>query len=265
MPASLINPGRGARFQALRERLGRYGLELRWRMRMSFEERRANWREPRLFNAAHRRPALQSSTSGPASQFGAHRGTDGIVGGPGFFSTKREDLPWWSVKLQASWPIHSIRIHSRPDLTTAEAMKLQVSMSEDGEQWTAVHRGVHHFAVAPSGPLVISLADKHRGRFVKLESLRRGKLAFNQVEVMVAETHSDLWRVSRRYGFIFKFMTSILMGRHVKPYEVRDVPRSGRIEAFHIKFTQGRFGNHLKQIGTGGQPRRESWAFRTST
>lgn len=115
-----------------------------------------------------------------------------------------------------------------------------------------VHSGLHLLDdTASPGPLVIRLLDTRGARFVKLELLEGGNLALNQVEIMVARRHLPLWRVACRYGFVFERMTSLRMRRHVKPYSVQRIPRrfDGEIQALHIAYTQGRFGNHLHQVG----------------
>jgi F5/8 type C domain len=225
---------------------------LGWWIRTTFASQRARWQEPRLFNAAYRRPASQSSTRADQERFGAQRGTDGRVGSRGYFATKRDNRPWWMVKLKADWPIHSIRIHNRRR-SRSEVGHLQVSISPNGQHWTVVHSAHHQFGdMASPGPLVIRLLEAHGGRFVKLELTHRGVLVFNQVEVMVAQRHKVLQRVSRRYRFDFGRMTSLRMVEHAKPFSVQNVPDKfdGRVEAFYINATQGRFGNHVKQIGT---------------
>jgi hypothetical protein len=241
-------------FVPLLGRLERWREYWLWFIRSKMAERRAHWQEPQLFNAARKRPAWQSSTHGRESAYGAHRGTNGLVGKSGsVFSTMREEHPWWMVDLRADWPIHSIRIHNGRGPTTPAVARLQVSTSSDQQEWDVVHSSDHHFGDAASaGPLIIDLPDTRGGRFVKLELPQGGTLALNQIEVMVASQHKALFRVSRRYGFAFGRMTSLRMPRHVKPFSVRNAPWrfDGRIGAFHINAPQGRFGNNLRQIGT---------------
>ena len=219
---------------------------------MALSAQRAHWREPRLFNAARRQPATQSSTPGKA--YNAQRGTDGRVGGRGSFRTRRADpQPWWMVDLTVDWPIHSIRIHPCRDLAATKPMWLQVSLSADGEQWEVIHASRHLSGEqAAPGPLTIRLLDTRGARFVKLALPEGGQLAFNQVEVMVERRHRAMRRVAKRYGFVFELMTSLRMKPHAKPYSLRNVPRGfkGEIEAFHLNATQGRFGNNVQQIGT---------------
>ena len=227
--------------------------DLLWRIRVKIAEHRTRWREPRLFNAARGRPAWQSSTRGCGNHHGACRGTDGRVGGRGFFATQSEERPWWMVELKADWPIHSIRIHGRRNLPKVTAVHLQVSISPDREQWEVIHSGDCLYGDAASpGPLTIRLLDTRGGHFVKLELLQGDKLSFNQVEVMVERRHKAMLRAANRYRLVFERLTSLRMLRHVKPFSLRNVPNrfDGRLEAFYINDAQGRFGNHLKQIGT---------------
>ncbi|MEZ5830195.1 MAG: discoidin domain-containing protein [Dongiaceae bacterium] len=227
-------------------------VNLFWRIRVMVSEFRSRMEEPRLFNAACKRPATQSSTRGRGRISGAKRGTNGLTGGNSYFSTRKEDRPWWMVELGADWPIHSIRIHNRRGWKSAKTAFLQVSISPDGLEWDVVHYGLHQFGtLASHQPLVIRLLETRGGRFVKLELPHGGQLTFNQVEVMVAKRHKALRRVARRYGFIFECMTSLRMRRHAKPYSVCNVPSSfdGRVEAFHVSSKEGRFGNNVKQIG----------------
>jgi hypothetical protein len=207
-------------------------------------------RQPRLFNAAYKAHAWQSSTARSNRKQGAHRGIDGGVGKRSYFMTKREDQPWWMVDLSGEWPIHSIRIHNRRRPSWPAATGLKVSLSSDGKTWEVVHSGHHTFGDALSpGPLVIDLRDRTGGRFVRLELPFFGRLALNQVEVMVAERHKALFAVARRYGFDLGGVT-FRKPRHVKPYSVQNVPRNfdGRLEALHVDAPQGRFGNNLLQI-----------------
>jgi hypothetical protein len=249
----LIGAGSGRRMRKAMRRLGRWGGNLLWPIRATIAERRARWREGRLFNAACRRPAWQSSTYGRERVYGARRATSGQPGGPGHSLTRIEDRPWWIVELQADWPIHSIRIRGRRGRIGFKITSLQVSLSPDGERWQVIHHG--HYLLgdtASHGLLVIRLLDTCAARFVKLELTEGGELALNQVEVMVAHGHKALLRVSERYGFVFNLMTSSRMRRRVIPFSVRNVAKDfdGRIEAFHINAGRGRFGNRIKQIGT---------------
>jgi hypothetical protein len=242
------SPGRSAPFRKLAKLI----TELLWRIRMSMAERRARWREPRLFNAAYKQPAWQSSTSGRKRIHGARRATRGRAGGRAFSLTKAGARPWWMVELQADWPIHSIRIHGRRGRTKLAAKCLQVSVSPDRERWEVIYRGRYILGdMASPGPLVIRLLDTSGGRFVKLELPDGGDLALSQVEVMVAVPHLALKRTADRYGFVFEQMTSLRMRRHVKPYSMENVPKNfdGEIQALHIARMQGRFGNNLHQIG----------------
>ena len=157
------------------------------------------------------------------------------------------------VELEADWPIHSIRIHTRRARLGFRATSLRVSLSLDGEQWQVVHHGHHLLGeTASGGLLVVRLRDTCAARFVKLELTEGGELALNQVEIMVAHRHKALLRVSERYGFTFNLMTGLRMPRRVNPYSVRAVPRNfdGRIEAFHVSPEAGRFGNRIKSVGT---------------
>lgn len=223
-------------------------------MRTALSAQRAHWQEPRLFNAALRRPVTQSSTPRDAKDCNAHRGTDGRVGGRGCFRTRRADpQPWWMVNLKADWPIHSIRIHPCRDLPATRPTWLQVSLSADGARWEVIHASRHLFGDhAASGPLTIRLLDTHGARFVKLALPEGGQLTFNQVEVMVERRHRAMRWVAKRYGFVFARMTSLRMQPHVKPYSLRNVPLGfkGEIEALYVNTTQGRFGNNVRQIGT---------------
>lgn len=223
--------------------------DLLWRIRLQIARCRAWMHRPRLFNAAYKARAWQSSTPNKRKH-GAHRGVDGGVAKRGYFMTRREDRPWWVVDLSHEWPIHSIRIHNRRSPSWPAATGLQVSLSSDGETWEVVHSGHHTFGDALSpGPLVINLRDSTGGRFVRLELPHFGTLALNQVEVMVAERHKTLFAVARRYGFDPGRMT-FRKPERVKPYTVQNVPRhfDGRLEALHVNVRQGRFGNNLIQI-----------------
>ena len=92
-------------------------------------------RQPRLFNAAYKAHAWQSSTARSNRDRGAHRGTDGGIGKRGYFMTNREDRPRWVVDLLGEWPIHSIRIHNRRGPSCAPVIGLNVSLSSDHGAW----------------------------------------------------------------------------------------------------------------------------------
>jgi hypothetical protein len=243
----------GRSVKALLRRYRRWRDDLLWRLRASLAERRARGREPALFNAARGRPAWQSSTHGRETLFGARQANTGRIGGEVFSRTQEEDRPWWMVKLAADWPIHSIRIHPPRMLKKLQSVQLQVSISVDGKDWEAVHCGEFLYGDAASpGPLVIRLLETRGARYLKLELRRGGRLLLHQVEVMVAHKHKLLRRAARRYGFSFEHMTSLRMPSNVKRYSIVNAPRSfdGRIEAFHLDATQGRFGNQVRAIGT---------------
>src|SRR5688500_6987936 len=233
-------------------RIGRWYRGRLWRMRMAIFEQRARWQEPRVFNAALRQPATQSSTSGRKTNHAGH-GTNGRVGARSCFRTGRHDRhPWWIVDLQADWPTPPIRIYPCRLLRTTKPAWLQVSLSADGQQWDIVHASCYMFGDrAGSGPLTIRL-DTRGGRFVKLELPEGGQLSFNQVEVMVERRHRAMLRVAKRYKFHFARMTSLRMPPNAKPYSLRNVPSrfKGEIQALHVDNRQGRFGNNLRQIGT---------------
>jgi hypothetical protein len=241
-------------FALLLGRLKRWREHWLWLIQLKIEERRARWREPRLFNAARKRPAWQSSTKGKGRACGPHKGSNGQVGArASFFATKREEHPWWMVELQEDWPIHSIRVHNRRGFKVSAVTRLQISISPDRQQWDVVYSSDHHFGdLASPGPLIVRLLDTRGGRFVKLELPLGGMLALNQVEVMVERRHKPLLRAARRYDFVFELMTSLRMPRNAKPFSVRNVPKKfdGRIGAFCIDAPQGRFGNNIRQIGT---------------
>jgi hypothetical protein len=138
-------------------------------------------------------------------------------------------------------------------MAAIRAAQLQVSISSNRRHWEVIHSAYHLFDdVAAPGPLIIRLLETRGARFVKLELPQGGVLALNQVEIMVARRHKALWRVARRYGLAFERMTSLRMRRHVKPFSVQNIPRKfdGRVEAFYVNATQGRFGNHVHQIGS---------------
>lgn len=244
----------GPLFALLLGKLQRWRQHCLWFIRLKIAEQHSRRQEPRLFNAARGRTAWQSSTHGRERTYGAHRGTNGLVGKSGsVFSTVHEEHPWWMVDLRADWPIDSIRIHNGRGPTAPAVARLQVSTSANQREWDVVHSGDHHFGDAAStGPLIIRLPDKRGGRFVKLELPQGGTLALNQIEVMVERRYKPLLRAARRYRFNFGQMTSLRMPRHIKPFSVRNVPRrfDGRIGAFYVNATQGRFGNNIRQIGT---------------
>jgi hypothetical protein len=194
----------------LLRRAGRWCQDRLLRTRMALSAQRARWQEPRLFNAALRQPATQSSTSGRKTNHAGH-GTNGRVGARSCFRTGRHDRhPWWIVDMQADWPIHSIRIHPCRLSRTVRSAWLQVSLSADGQQWDIVHAGCYLFGdQARSGPFPIRPPDTKGGRFVKLELPEGGRLSFNQVEVMVERRHRAMLRVAKRYQFNFARMTSL--------------------------------------------------------
>ena len=230
----------------------RWCREFLWRIEMKKAEMHASRQEPRLFNAARKQPAWQSSTRGNNKRFGAGKGTNGRAGTRAVFATKREAHPWWMVKLEASWPLHSIHIHKRRGSVARAATLLQVSTSVDEQRWEVVYSSRHHFGdVASPGPLVIRLLEALNARFVKVELPEGGELVLNQVEVMVDERHRHLFRTACRYGFNFEYMISRPKPRRFGPYSVRNVRAGfdGKITAFHIAVRSGRFGNNLLQIG----------------
>lgn len=233
--------------------VARWWRDLGWHIALMVAEMRARRQEPELFNAARGRPAWQSSIRGNDTTLGPAQGTNGRAGKRDFFATEREARPWWMVELEADWPIHSIRIHGRRGASARSVTGLEVSISSDQRQWDVIHGSQHHFGgVASPKPLVIRLLDGHCARFVKLELPQGGELALNQVEVMVAVRHMDLFRVARRYDFAFEQMAPPRISRAVKPFHVENAPAvfDGRINAFHVNRRHGRFGNNLLQIGT---------------
>ena len=251
--ARIVRSLRAAALQTVFGGAARWWRDLSWHIALAIAKLHARRQEPDLFNAARRRPAWQSSIRGNDTALGPAQGTNGLAGGRSFFATEREARPWWMVELEADWPIHSIRIHGCRGTSARSVTGLEVSISSDRRQWEVVHSSRHHLGGAASPePLVIRLLDEHCARFVKLELPQGGILALNQVEVMVAARHRDLFQVARRYDFAFEQMASPRISRAIKPFHVENAPANfdGRISAFHVNRHHGRFGNNLLQIGT---------------
>ena len=238
----------------LLRRAGRWCQDRLLRMRMALSVQRARWQEPRLFNAALRQPATQSSTSGskdkpcgrtartagleraPASAPG---GTIGTLGG------------WWTCRpIGPSTLFASIHAACRGQSSRRGCRSRSPPTASNGTSSTPA--AICSATRRRSGPLTIRLLDTKGGRFVKLELPEGGRLSFNQVEVMVERRHRAMLRVAKRYKFNFARMTSLRMTPNAKPYSLRNVPShfKGEIQALYVDNRQGRFGNNLRQIGT---------------
>lgn len=160
--------------------------------------------------------------------------------------------PCWTMDLRSVWPIDRLRIHHRAPRAAAGAARLIVSISEDAAGWERIHEGLHVAGdSAAPGPIEIPLLGMRAARFVRLELPERGEFHVRQVEALVDRRLTQLHTTCERYGFDYRRM---LPNRPQHPgrlqYSIDNAPEpfDGRIAAFHLTRTIGRFGNNLKAL-----------------
>jgi hypothetical protein len=137
-----------------------------------------------------RRPDYQSgrytAPIGATAEQDAAGAVDGVRDGRWGFHTGADAGPWWQVDLQQVVPLDHALLYNRCDdgPAAARAGRIQVLLSDDGQQWRRVyqHDGTVFYGQSDGKPLKVPLAGA-RARYVRLQLPAQGYLHMDEVEV----------------------------------------------------------------------------------
>jgi hypothetical protein len=142
--------------------------------------------EIELIDVAIGKTATQSSLSPWSTVFGASGVLLPVCRESFGFHTAFEDSPWWSVDLDAIYPIEAIVLHNRRDMLHGYAKTVTVEVSIDGVAWTTIHSGISVFGPGNGAPpLQLPLRGELWARFVRLSLKEKTQFHLSKVEVFV--------------------------------------------------------------------------------
>lgn len=109
---------------------------------------------------------------------------DGEKNGSFGFHSGLEDSPWWSVDLQRTYRLKTIKVFGRGDCCTEQSVPLAMEVSDDGLSFRKIAERIEPFS--EKEPWVVRPASAFARR-VRLRTERRGHLVLGEVEIYGTE------------------------------------------------------------------------------